>query len=162
MISLGYRSVQLASCTKYGLYLPAVLRWGQTKIEALEVTSDTQQRNLSSHVLLLWGLKRCRWRTEQLRRYSVHYGNKLEAQLKVSKSFSLQLPLIWMTPVLALAKGKKRWVNVPFPSLNSQIWWLTGYNISLRKKPVFYLKAQKVYRESNFQGQRVVLTFKKY
>lgn len=162
MLGLGYRSVQMASCTKYGLYLPAVLRWGQTEIKALEATSDTEQRNSSSLLLLLWGLKGCRQRTCHWRSHSAHYGNKLEAQLKVSTSFSLQLPLIWMKPILALAKGKKRWVNVILPSLNSQTWWLAGYHISLGKRPGFYLKAPKVYRESNLQGQRVVLTFKKY
>lgn len=126
------------------------------------LSSEREQRNLLPLLLLLWGLKGCRQRTHPWRSHSGHYGNKLEAQLKVSTSFSLQLPLIWMKPILALAKGKKRWVTVTLPSLNSQIWWLTGYHISLRKRPGFYLKAPKVCRESNLQGQRFVLTFKKY
>lgn len=125
------------------------------------LSSEREQRNLSSLLLLLWGLKGCRQSTHPWRSHGVHYGNKLETQLKVSTSFSLQLSLIWMKPILALAKGKKRWVNVTLPSLSSQIWWLTGYHISLWKRPGFYLRAPKVYRESNFQGQRVILTFKK-
>lgn len=103
--------------------------------------SERQQRNLSCLLFLLWGLKGCRQRTHPWRGHSIHYGNKLEAQLKVSTSFSLQLPLIWMKPILALAKGKKRWVNVTLLSLSSQIWWLTGYHVSLWKKAWFLLKS---------------------
>lgn len=76
------------------------------------------------------------------RSHSVHYRNTLEAQLNVSTSFSLQLPLIWMKLILALAKGEKRRVFITHPSLNSQIWWLTGYHTSPRKK-AWFLKPQK-------------------